>query len=446
MKKIVAWTIGIVLVLGTGVGWYQYQKLSSRIIRITPEFIRELNQAVAAQDETAFKIPEPRQRTLQAPNPLKNVYFGDLHVHTALSFDSYLFGNRVTLDEAYRFAHGEMIRNAAGESMQITVPLDFVAITDHAESFGLFEICSDETIGEDQREFCNQFENPSTTFYWKLRKKALNRPPRREAVLCGEDGAICFEQGKNTWATIQKAAEKYNQPGVFTAFNAYEYSPVIRNGGMLHRNVIFRNPTVPNFAVSFYDAPTVLDLWRILEETCTGDCEFLTIIHNMNYSWGLSYAGETIDGDPYTTADWSLRGRSEPLAEIFQIKGSSEAAFGVGATDEDCAFEQFFPPCEADETGKCIPPNSMARDGLKRGLELKETLGFNPLQFGFIGATDTHNGNPGDTEEWDFRGQNALYSAPAKKRLTDAIYPSTKNPGGLTCIWAEENTRDALFD
>ncbi|MBW1750800.1 MAG: DUF3604 domain-containing protein, partial [Deltaproteobacteria bacterium] len=330
--------------------------------------------------------------------------------------------------------------------MQLTVPMDFVAMTDHAESFGLFEICAEKNLTETQIDFCNQFDRPSYNFFMRLRKGGTKRPPKREADLCGDDGVICFERGKDTWATIQNAADKYNQPGVFTAFHAYEYSPVLPKKGMLHRNVIFKTQTVPDVAFSAYDALSVLDLWRSLEETCTGDCDFLTIPHNMNTSWGLAYADETIDGDPYTTEDWALRGRSEPLAEIFQVKGSSEAAFGVGATDEECAFEQFFPPCEEGETDNCISLTSLARGGLKRGLELEEALGFNPLRFGFIGSTDNHNGNAGDTEEWDFRGHNGLYGAPAKKRMNLPKFAKIRNPGGLAAIWAEENTREALFD
>jgi hypothetical protein len=136
---------------------------------------------------------------------------------------------------------------------------------------------------------------------------------------------------------------------------------------------VFKNSNTPNHAVSSFDALTVLDLWRSLESECKDDCEFLTIPHNINKTWGIAYSGKTIDGDSYNNSDWALRGRVEPIAEIFQAKGNSECGFGVGA-----------------------------REGLKIGLELKQQLGFNPLQFGFIGSTDTHNSNPGDTEEMQF--------------------------------------------
>jgi len=191
-------------------------------------------------------------------------------------------------------------------------------------------------------------------------------------------------------------------------------------------------------------------LWRSLEATCAPPCDVLTIPHNMNKTWGVAYSGRTIDGDPYTNDDWALRGRSEPLAEIFQAKGSSECGLVAGAVDEECTFEQIMPRCEQGQTIGCASTDSFARDGLKKGLLLGQSLGFNPLQFGIAAATDTHNGNPGDTEEWDYRGTNGLFGSPAAKRMSapKAGYKSgiMRNAGGLTAVWAQDNTRDSLFD
>jgi hypothetical protein len=259
---------------------------------------------------------------------------------------------------------------------------------------------------------------------------------------------MAFEDA--TWATIKAAADAHNVPGEFTAFIAYEYSPVLPETGKVHRNVIFRNSVAPDHAASAYDAETVLDLWRWLEETCTAPCEALTIPHNMNKTWGVGYSGMTIDGDPYTDADWALRGRSEPLAEMFQIKGASECAVGAGAVDEECAFEQIMPICTDGQVIGCAGTHSFAREGLKKGLLLEQSLGFNPLRFGLVAATDTHNGSPGDAEEWDFRGANGLFASPAKRRFEapTATFKSgiVRNPGGLAGVWAEENSRDALFE
>jgi len=168
----------------------------------------------------------------------------------------------------------------------------------------------------------------------------------------------------------------------------------------------------------------------------------------LNKTWGLAFSGETIDGVAYTEDDWKLRERSEPLVEMFQIKGNSECSMAFGAGDEECGFEQFFPACEKGDETSCIYPTSMMRDGLQIGLELEETIGINPIKIGLIGATDTHNSNPGDTEEWDYRGATTFASSPAKRRFEsiDLIGTIYNNPGGLAAVWATENTREALFD
>ncbi len=448
-KKRIGWTFGLIILIGLGAAGYVYQKISSQVLSLTPDFIEEMSQEVAAQNESAIKKPSPRKRVVQPYNPLKNVYFGDTHVHTALSFDSYLFGNRFGLDDAYRFAQGDKLINYAGEALQLTEPLDFINIADHAESFGLFELCSQDDLREEQVEFCKKFDNPSLFFLFGLIEAAVKRPPNRPVELCGEDGSVCFEKGKTTWSTIQKAAEKYNKPGVFTAFSGYEYSPPIPDGGEVHRVVIFKSEKVPNSAVSAFEAPTEINLWQKLEETCTDDCQFLTIPHNMNQSWGYAYSRVDFDDNPYGEKDWALRRRSEPLVEIFQIKLSSECAIGVGAVDEECSFEQFWPICKEGESSKCVNRGSFAREGLKFGLELEKELGFNPLRFGFIGSTDTHNGAPGDTEEWDWRGFNGVYGAPVKNRMKGTLEKQgmiSRNPGGLAAVWAVENTRSALFE
>jgi hypothetical protein len=150
-------------------------------------------------------------------------------------------------------------------------------------------------------------------------------------------------------------------------------------------------------------------------------------------------------------------GRSEPLAEIFQIKGNSECGYGLGASDEECNFELIVPLCEGEQVPGCSGPTSFARQGLKIGLELQQGLGFNPLRFGFIGSTDTHNSTPGDTEEYDYRGSSAVNESPAEKRLRiSADKPALskyagaagrrKNPGGLAAVWARANTRAEIFD
>ncbi|NOQ42813.1 MAG: DUF3604 domain-containing protein [Desulfuromusa sp.] len=452
MKKIIGWSVAILILIGAGTGWFVYKKISSRLPLYTPEVIAKLNKEVKAQNESAFTIPKSRKRVSQPKNSLKNVYFGDLHVHTALSFDSFLVGNRNGLDDAYRFAQGEPLKSLAGEVSQLTVPLDFMAVTDHAESFGLFEGCSDPSATQEQKDFCAQFDTPSFTFFLKLKKDSSKRPSKRPAELCGDDGQFCIEHGKSTWKKVLDAADKYYKPGEFTTFPGYEFSPVFKDGkGSNHRNVIFMNSSVPDKVISAFDEETELGLWKTLENTCKENCDFITIPHNMNQSFGTSYSRVTLDEVHYSESDWALRMRSEPLGEIYQTKNSSECAVGIDTTDEECSYEQFYPLCKDGEKGLCATKGSFARDGLKLGLELEKEIGFNPLRIGFIGSTDTHNATSGDTEEWDWHGKMGIMDTPAKTRLK--TYKKFKlkqalhfNPGGLAAVWANENTRESIFD
>ena len=441
------WIYGAgVLVVVAGLSAYFYVQYQLNAPLFTEEAQQQIEAEVAAQNEEAFARPAPQSAIYPPANPQNNAYFGDLHSHSALSFDSYIFGNRLSIDESYRIAKGNAVESASGERIQLTVPLDFAAMTDHAEGFGLFETCAQDDASDEFRTLCRRFDSPNANFFLELREAGEKRPPTN---LGSAENSIAEEQARSTWAQIVGAAERHNEPGRFTTFAAYEYSPPLPDRGKIHRNVIFRNNTVPARAISAFDALTEINLWDMISADCEAPCYFITIPHNPYKSWGLAFASHTIDGDAYTADDWKMRDEVEPLVEIFQIKGNSECSLGFGATDEECGFEQFLPPCEEGQVTQCIHPTSMARDGLKLGLALEEELGFNPLDFGMIGSTDTHNSNPGNAEEYDFRGAAGLFTGNANLRLRGmrgGRGATFQNPGGLAVVWAPENTRDALFD
>jgi hypothetical protein len=430
------------------IGWFAWRSLSD-VVTLKPdgpEAEAALAAAIAAQDEDAFYRPARVSREIQPANPLNNVYFGDLHIHSSLSSDSYLLGNRLDLDAAYRIAKGESTKIATGERVELTRPLDFAAVTDHAEGFGRTLACNDAALGEAAKEGCEIFESPTLLSFLSLRRRVETRPLIKDLSVFGNDEAVERTYHTKTWEKINEAAERHNKTGKFTTFAGYEYSPALPDRGKHHRNIIFRTENTPDYAVSAFDAASELDLWKRLEATCTEDCQFLTIPHNPNKTWGLAFASATIDGIPYTVDDWKLRERSEPIVEMFQIKGNSECSTAFGAGDEECGFEQFLPPCAEGQNTSCIHPTSMIRDGLQKGLALEDEIGINPLQFGLIGSTDTHNSSPGDVEEWDFRGSTGYGGSPAARRLDSVTGGREVNPGGLAAVWAEENTREALFD
>ena len=475
LKKI---GLGIVVLLLAGIGfvWIKFLlPLQQSADRNGPE---TAPRDYALQDNNALILPSPQAAEYQAaPDPDMNLYWGELHLHTSESFDATLFGTTLGIEDAYRFAKGEPLASPSGEIMQLTRPLDFVAITDHAEGFGTRTHCGDSDLSLSERAACWLANEPNPMIFQMLTKGARGKavagdpslpagifqPTNRRSPKPGSfptcrfgDGALerCLRNAGMDWARYAELADRYYEPGILTTLIGYEYSPGMPEQGKHHRNVIFRSNQVPEKALSSLDVPNAIELWKGLEATCGEGCDFLTIPHNPNKAWGLMYSRYTWDGQVYGEADWRLRQKREPLQEIFQIKGAQECALGVGATDEECAFEQVLDPCEPGETYGCAFQTSFVRQGLKVGLELEQELGFNPLQSGFIAATDSHNSNPGDVEEWDFPGAVGAATSSAARRLretdeTQAAYKTTlkfHTSGGLAAVWAQENTREAIFD
>ncbi|MFT6645541.1 MAG: hypothetical protein ACJAX5_003188 [Patiriisocius sp.] len=441
--------VGLAVVIALGFGGYRVLLLANALaLPNTVEEIAAVRQTVDGQNEDVIYRPDRKPLEAQAANPLNNVYFGDLHVHTNISSDAYLFGNRLDMDTAYRIAKGESQKTRTGELMELTRPLDFAALTDHAEGFGRRIACDGPDLSEAGANQCEEQTIPSLIGFLKMRSKAEQRPMIRDLTVFNDDSVVERDYAAQTWQQVQDAADRHNAPGEFTTFAAYEYSPALPDRGKHHRNIVFKSMDVPKYAVSGFDVASEIGLWKELEATCEGDCQFLTIPHNPNKTWGLAFSGETIDGVAYTQDDWKLRERNEPIVEMFQIKGNSECSVAFGAGDEECGYEQFFPPCDAGQETSCIHPTSMVRDGLQIGLALEGQIGINPLEFGLIGSTDTHNSNPGDAEEWDYRGATTFTSSPAERRMAEENVTGIRNnnPGGLAAVWAPENTREALFD
>ncbi len=469
----------VLLALGAAIAWFTVGREVSELNRVIGRDTVPADYAL--QDDSKVSAPQPEPHVVQPTNPLKNVYWGDTHVHTRESFDATLFGTTLSVEDAYRFARGEPLRSSGGERMQLSRPLDFVAITDHAEGFGTRTRCGDPGLGWFDSLNCSVMETPNALVFSFIRSRGVagrqelepdpdvpagvyrqrtrEHPVRSAWPICsgGEGGAErCERDARSDWDRYIALANSYNEPGVLTTFAAYEYSPTLPDAGKHHRNVLFNGNDLPEHAISSMDVGNAIDLWRGLESTCTGDCDFLTIPHNPNKGWGLFYSRYTWDGKRYDEEGWRLRERREPLAEMYQVKGASECALGVGATDEECAFSQVLAPCEPGEETGCAFETAFARQGLKIGLQLDRELGFNPLAFGMIGSTDTHNANPGDAEEWDFVGKAGLFTSPAIRRQRDrpGTEPDAKpyqsvlqfhTAGGLAAVWAEENTRDAVF-
>lgn len=416
----------------------------------------------------------------------RNAFFGDLHIHTGFSYDALPLGINTTPADAYRFAKGEPLAvppfDDAGDpqaQMQLRTPLDFAAVTDHAEFFGEYELCTDPTSDVYDLASCQALRGKDQENYFSYIQVILSEQPERIAELCGDGGAVCRAASVAPWrATRDMADAAYDRSSAceFTAFVAYEYTGT-PNANNLHRNVIFRNNIVPEQAVSYVEAPSGAALREQLRDRCveglTG-CDVLAIPHNSNISAGAMFATFARE-DAATAADSAeLRNAMEPLLEVFQHKGNSECFNGLpgilGAPDELCNEEQVVALGEKfDRTGKrydiafceegevgtrgfsrfgCISKNDFYRSVLLTGLQDEAAIGVNSYRLGAIGSTDTHLSVSGATSEADYKGHlvteatlgERVKPSPWSPQLIDG------NPGGLAGVWAVENSRDALFD
>lgn len=394
-------------------------------------------------------------------NPLRNPYFGDLHVHTAFSFDANALGVRSQPRDAYRFARGEALDvrpyDSAGVGQRrarLRRPLDFAAVTDHAEMLGETHICQSPDTPGYRSLICRVYRRWPLLAYVLINSRMVNSGHPTRYPFCGTDGEVCRTAALTPWRAIQEAAEEfYDRTSAcrFTSFIAYEWSGN-PDSNMIHRNVIFRNHVVPAYPYSFVEDPRPAGLWEALHRDCfdrRNGCDVLAIPHNSNLSNGWLFNVADADGTPISYGDALERATIEPLVEIVQHKGDSECRPGGTSPDELCTFEKL-PYGKMDVRNMPFlwdpaAQRSFVREAVGEGLVQHERLGVNPFKLGIIGSTDTHMATPGLADEDTFLGHAAGGDT---TNLELPIMPDSieLNPGGLAVVWAEENSRDALFE
>lgn len=436
----------------------------------------------AGASDRPSRAPSEERAPCARRNPLREPFFGDLHVHTALSFDAATWGTRARPADAYRFARGEALGlspyDDAGRPLRTVTlarPLDFAAVTDHSEFLAETSLCTTPSSPVYNSRTCREQRETRFVAALDYALPLSSMSPVRPA-LCRDDDGTCARALGAAWAEVQRAAEDaYDRTSAcrFTSFVGYEWtgSPGANN---LHRNVIFRDRRVPATPTSYIDAPTPDRLWRALERDCVnaGDgCEVLAIPHNSNQSAGLMFNPVTEERAPYDAAFARRRATLEPLVEIYQHKGSSECIAGAASVlaseDEACAFEQLTSrPCVGANdppgctprcsvagglglAGDCVEPGDFVRPALRRGLAEYLRTGADPFHLGFIASTDTHNAAAGMVDEARFPGHTSrgddtpegLLTAPGGRPISIRL----NSPGGLAVLWAEENSRASLF-
>jgi hypothetical protein len=383
------------------------------------------------------------------------VLFGDTHLHTAISVDAGTMC-RVGQEDAYRFARGEEISTTHGLRARLSRPLDFLVIADHAEMYGLMpQLLSGDPVilaTEAGKKWYAALTSGNNDTVFATAMEIV-------ASLSGKVAPIQSDKAvKNAWHAYTALADKYNEPGRFTALIGFEWTAI--GGNNLHRNVIFRgdasvaNRTLP---YSQFDSQNPEDLWRHLArfEQETG-ADVLAIPHNGNLSNGRMFSVETFDGKALTRELAELRARFEPLIEVTQIKGDGEAHPFLSPNDEFASYEKWD---RSNLNGTEVKKPEMlqweyAREALKTGLQLEKKLGVNPYKFGMIGSTDAHTalaaveeenffGKHSGVEPEPHRWEHVVIEAPDPKYTVKGWQQAA---GGYAAVWALDNTREALFD
>ena len=423
-------------------------------------------------EQPAFQRTEQREPCADFEATGKPL-FGDLHVHTSYSFDSYLSSQRRDPWDAYGYAQGEpiILPDANGDQTvvaKIGRPLDFAAVTDHAEFFGQINVCTRDASKLGywwphcvMTRAQNIWLQLLAASWWTDLGGQLENPPQKSFACTLSD---CDQANAETWQLVQQAAEEnYDRSKrcEFTTFVAYEYTEAFDQNNM-HRNVVFRNEQVAASPVTVYDTgrDSFPSLWRQLRERCTylgNGCDVMAIPHNSNLAGGRMFR------DPQSTEELENRLFFEPVVELVQHKGASECRYdrlrgmGLDTIDEQCDFEQI----AADnlnmlgsvhgvvrtERANLVPlekfaRRNMVRNALKDGLLLQDKLGTNPFVMGFIGSTDTHSAAPGSAEEDNYVGHLGRRDS----QYNNVQDHFSSNPGGLAVVWAQENSRDSIFE
>ena len=428
-----------------------------------------LNTVSLAQDTGLPPEKEPERKDPELPyspyatgSAATRVFWGDTHLHTSYSMDAGAFGNRLGLDEAYRFARGEEIDSTTAGRVRLARPLDFLVIADHSDNMGFFPdlFAANPTIMEDPKgkEWYDMIQAGEGMAVALEIIDSFSRGTFPDKLMYWPDGPMY----RSAWDKTIAAAETYNEPGRFTAFIGYEWTSQVPPGQNLHRVVIYRDgadkarQTVPATTYAPTGSTDPEYLWKLLQtyEDKTGG-QVLAIPHNGNLSNGLMFPEiNPVTKQPLTGEYARLRARWEPLVEVTQIKGDGEAHPKLSPNDEFADYGTWdkgnlnLSEAKTD----AMLQYEYARSALKLGLKLERKLGTNPYKFGMIGSTDSHTGLA-TADEDNFFGKHSG-SEPSATRMShpfakfgDAVIMGWETlASGYVGVWASENTRAALFE
>jgi hypothetical protein len=383
------------------------------------------------------------------------VLWGDTHLHTANSPDAFAFGNRLTPEDAYRFARGETVTSASGQRAQLSRPLDWLVVADHGVAMGaVMEIYKGNPalLKDEQLKRWHLMMNESPEQGVKAAGEMISAGSQGKLPPAILDSKIA----RTVWNEYTATAEEFNEPGRFTTIMGYEWTSLIK-GNNLHRVLMFRgnkSKVDQILPFTFADSPDPERLWDFMEtyEKNTGDY-VLAIPHNGNLSNGMMFALTTVSGKKLDGAYVARRANWEPVYEVTQIKGDGEAHPFLSPNDEFAGYEVWdkgnldLSQTKSDD----MLQYEYAREALKNGLYLEAELGVNPFKFGMVGSTDSHTGLATAAEE-NFFGKHTgkepsdhRWNSPVLATPAGDVMGWEQVGSGLAAVWATENTREAIW-
>jgi hypothetical protein len=397
----------------------------------------------------AMMLPLSAALADESAKPATNAYFGAVHVHTSYSFDAYTNGTLTSPAHAYQWAQGKAIPGGGGgPDLQLKQPLDFYAVSDHAEWLGVFKLMEDPNSPMSKLPMAVDITSTDQNTRMQAFAKVLRDFSNGKSDPALDDPVV----NQTVWKDIATTADEYYRPGEFTTFPAFEWSsnPEMRN---LHRVVVFENSkNLPERVLSSAESTDPEHLWAWMGEQRKNGATLLAIPHNGNASDGEMFSLLTRDGKPLSEAYIRTRSENEPLYEITQIKGTSETHPALSPNDEFAGFEQWDYTLSADSLRPTHRKGSFARQALLDGLSFGTKGMGNPFHYGFIGDTDTHNA-AASNEEYNYTGKFAFENNPQHRLEGVAGQPPAQvqqvrefSSGGLAGVWAAENTREAIYD
>lgn len=394
---------------------------------------------VLAQDKAAAKQA--------AADPAKRqVFFGEQHLHTANSVDAFAMGTRNTVDDAYNFAKGLAVKKSTtGEMIQKKTPYDWCAVTDHAEYLGMMPILANKTSPLAKTPIGKLIASGDAKKGSEAFQIIISATSAGKTIPYMVDPKLM----KSIWKKHIETTNKHYEPGKFTTLIAFEWTS-IPNAQNLHHNVFFRDDKGPETIFSALDSVKREDLWTYQEVQRAMGHENFSIPHNANLSNSLMFAPRTSYG---TQIDrhWAERSMANTVAtEIIQTKGASETHPALSPNDEFAGFETSYKHLlgSGGIVGKV--DHSYVRAALIDGVGFQEMIGANPWKLGIVAGSDSHDA-ASDNEEFNYTGVHGNTDKTPKIRLTSGTTVAGEAPiafgtPGTTAVWADENTREGIFD